>query len=321
MNFSPTFKQYNKFCDFSKEHLEQLKKLKDEGLLEDIYEFYRSKTHLKYSYSDLNKHAKQCTSRFEFKLKFPNIYECVRRNNLLDPLCSFMSSQRLAFSEKVCRKISEHLFKESCIINTRKIIPPYELDVYFPTIKIAIEFQGDFWHSDETIKKRDLQKQTLCDENGILLIHIYEKGKSHQDNLKLITEQFVEKLPIVNNFLNKDYKETDILKDIDLYEIYMSHKPINLEKEIANFSSLKEFSKNKKNIYDLVRKTNKIYLLEKIRERSYPIKWKDLSDDEIFKQVISNFKTYKEFRQNEKFRTICRRRNLTEKIKKFFRKV
>jgi hypothetical protein len=71
----------------------------------------------------------------------------------------------------------------------------------------------------------------------------------------------------------------------------------------------------------MIRKTNQMHLLEKIRERAYPIKWKELSNEEILEQVVTNFKTYSEFRQNEKFRTICKRRNLIKEIKKFFYKV
>jgi very-short-patch-repair endonuclease len=32
--------------------------------------------------------------------------------------------------------------------NSRVIIPPYELDFYIKELKLAIEFNGDYWHSD-----------------------------------------------------------------------------------------------------------------------------------------------------------------------------
>lgn len=33
-------------------------------------------------------------------------------------------------------------------------IQPLELDVYFPELKIAIEFNGDHWHSDKMLYKK-----------------------------------------------------------------------------------------------------------------------------------------------------------------------
>jgi very-short-patch-repair endonuclease len=54
-------------------------------------------------------------------------------------------------------------------VNTREIISPYELDIYLPDKKIAIEMDGIYWHQNE---KEKLDKQILCRELGIQLIHI-----------------------------------------------------------------------------------------------------------------------------------------------------
>ena len=49
----------------------------------------------------------------------------------------------------------------------------FELDVYIPKYKIAIEYDGNVWHTDSN---RDLYKDLLCQENGIHLIRIREFG-------------------------------------------------------------------------------------------------------------------------------------------------
>lgn len=61
------------------------------------------------------------------------------------------------------------------IRNSRNIISPFELDLYYPEKKIAIEFNGDYWH-DENHKHKDyhFNKFKLCKENGILLVSIFE---------------------------------------------------------------------------------------------------------------------------------------------------
>ena len=61
------------------------------------------------------------------------------------------------------------------IRNSRSIIKPYELDLYYPEKRIAIEFNGDYWHS-EKFKDKDYHynKFSLCRDNNILLVSIFE---------------------------------------------------------------------------------------------------------------------------------------------------
>ena len=60
--------------------------------------------------------------------------------------------------------------------NTRKVITPLELDFYIPKKKLAIEFNGDYWHSTNSGKDPNyhLNKTQLCQEKGIQLMHIFE---------------------------------------------------------------------------------------------------------------------------------------------------
>lgn len=61
------------------------------------------------------------------------------------------------------------------IKNDRKTIFPLELDFYIPSKKIAIEFNGNYWHSEEQKEKKyHINKTKLCEEKGIRLIHIWE---------------------------------------------------------------------------------------------------------------------------------------------------
>lgn len=60
-------------------------------------------------------------------------------------------------------------------MNVKGIIDNYELDIYILDKKLAIEFDGLYWHSDAR-KENDyhLKKTELCELNGIHLIHIFE---------------------------------------------------------------------------------------------------------------------------------------------------
>ena len=60
--------------------------------------------------------------------------------------------------------------------NNRQLIKPLELDIVIPEMKIAFEFIGIYWHSDQ--RKSDpmyhLNKTLECEKNGYKLIHIWE---------------------------------------------------------------------------------------------------------------------------------------------------
>lgn len=72
------------------------------------------------------------------------------------------------------REIAE--FVESLGVNTlrndRTAIKPKELDVYIPEKQLAIEYNGLYWHSNDS--KSSLNKLKLCQEKNIKLLQFYE---------------------------------------------------------------------------------------------------------------------------------------------------
>lgn len=61
------------------------------------------------------------------------------------------------------------------IQSDRSILHGKELDIYIPDLKIAIEFDGIYWHSDIYKSERYHQQKTLdCLRQGVRLIHIFE---------------------------------------------------------------------------------------------------------------------------------------------------
>jgi endogenous inhibitor of DNA gyrase (YacG/DUF329 family) len=57
-----------------------------------------------------------------------------------------------------------------------KLIPPYDVDLWLPTLKIAVEVNGVFWHSELAGKDRHYHtnKTSLCENIGVQLIHIFD---------------------------------------------------------------------------------------------------------------------------------------------------
>ncbi len=55
------------------------------------------------------------------------------------------------------------------------MIKPLELDILISEIKLAIEFNGIYYHCIQNAKPgQHLQKTLLCNEKGYRLIHIWE---------------------------------------------------------------------------------------------------------------------------------------------------
>ena len=112
------------------------------------------------------------------------------------PRCEVCFPRRCGTSAKerelasFCRQFFPNL-----ISNDRHLISPFELDIVIPEIHLALEFNGNYWHSTEgwLDKNRDLsdyfgrhlKKTIACNEKGYRLIHIWEdEWDGHSDVLK-----------------------------------------------------------------------------------------------------------------------------------------
>ena len=82
----------------------------------------------------------------------------------------------------------------------KTILDGKELDIYIPSHKLAIEFNGLYWHSELFIDKSyHLNKTELCENKGIQLIHIFEDEwlykrdivKSRVKNILGLTEKII----------------------------------------------------------------------------------------------------------------------------------
>lgn len=91
----------------------------------------------------------------------------------------------------------------------RSLIAPYELDFYIAELKVAIEFNGDYWHSDKFLLKNHgltseeyhTMKAERCAELDIQLLFVWESDwMNKQEDCKKAIALFFEKgivLPIL----------------------------------------------------------------------------------------------------------------------------
>ncbi len=103
----------------------------------------------------------------------------------------------------------------------------FELDIYIPSKKIAIEYDGYFWHKNKL--KKDLEKNLLCEKQGIVLYRIREGlSSTHDSSIDYIIEKD-----------NKNDLEKVIVKIIN--NITNKHIDVNLERDAILIENLREF--------------------------------------------------------------------------------
>jgi len=153
------------------------------------------------------------------------------------------------FSNKIlcdCKKISwcgfsnqekevltyiESIYNGEILPNDRHL--GIELDIYIPNLKLGIEYNGMYWHSDEFKEKNyHLNKTEICNKNKIKLIHIFE-------------DEWLNKTEIIKNILkNEISKELKIknIKNTSIKEINIKINKNKINKFIKRYS-IKNISK------------------------------------------------------------------------------
>lgn len=57
---------------------------------------------------------------------------------------------------------------------SRRIISPYEIDIFSPKYNFGIEIHGEFWHCEDKVRNTyHLKKQSLAEQNNVRLLQIF----------------------------------------------------------------------------------------------------------------------------------------------------
>lgn len=114
-----------------------------------------------------------------FNYSYPMVNRFKARAGILVPnKHENLGAQQLQISNFI-----RSIYSGDIIENSHDVIPPYEIDIYLPEKKIAIEFDGLMYHSmglqfpaqtDDRLVNYHLLKTELCEKEGIHLLHIFE---------------------------------------------------------------------------------------------------------------------------------------------------
>lgn len=98
---------------------------------------------------------------------------------------------------------------DSVVQRDKSVISPYELDIYDPNKKFAIEYNGLIWHSEhykKNAKGYHIQKTKLCNDKEIKLIHIFE-------------DEWLDKTDIVKSIIEREISEMEAVIKVEECEI------------------------------------------------------------------------------------------------------
>lgn len=178
-------------------------------------------------------------SKREFADRDPSAYVTANRLGVMDEITSHMVNLSFSVPQIITRQITEYLFNQKCDYNTRRIISPYELDVYFPDLKIAFEYDGKGWHQND-----EVDKIKLCEEKGIFLIKLFERSRRFKEDIQ---NYLLENLEGINTWCKTEITEEQILlfdEPIDFPKLFTEE-----ELEILRGNDVTFLRKNYSNLY------------------------------------------------------------------------
>jgi len=254
---------------------------KENNLLQDFYsnlslKYYQNIITNKYKIIDINNNNielihSECNKTFKInkqllylRNKF-NLEICTHCNSLNKPVSN---------KEKELLNFIKKNYTEKIIKNSRKIINPYELDIYLPDLNLAFEFNGLYWHNElNKENKYHLMKTNLCENKNIQLIHIWEDNWLYKQ--EIVKSMILNKLgktknkimarkceikeidnnKLIRQFLDENHLQGFVGSRVKI-GLFYQEKLVSLmtfgKKRIAMNSSSKE------NEYELLRFCNKL---------------------------------------------------------------
>lgn len=195
---------------------------------------------------------------------------CGRRPIYRDPTKSIGTS----LAEKEIQEFIKNNTTYTIICNNRKLVKGFEIDIYLPELKLAIEYNGIKWHSELNGKNKDyhLNKTLECEKQNISLIHIFEDEWKHKKEIiksKILnalnvtsTKIYARKCeirevnnPTKNNFLNDNHIQGEDKSKVKL-GLYCNNELVS----VMTFGNLRKITGNItiQGVYEMIRFTTKL---------------------------------------------------------------
>lgn len=115
---------------------------------------------------------------------------------------------------EIYQYLCDKLGKESIILHDRNILNGKEIDIFIPKLKIGIEYNGLYWHSEANSKSKlyHINKLNECNDKGINLIQIFED--EYLSNKDLVLRK-IEHILNIERFCPKIMARKCIIREIN----------------------------------------------------------------------------------------------------------
>lgn len=184
--------------------------------------------------------AKNYKSRSEFQKKDPSAYSTALKKGIINEICSHMINKSFSIPEIILKDIISKIYKTKNIIhNDRKILKPYEIDVFLPDYNLGFEYNGKGWHEDN---KRDKLKNDIALLKNINLITICENNRNYEVDIK---NQLISNIKNLKIKISID-EIRNIVIDDPYSKVYDIDVLIKITKSYDNFT---HFYKNENSTY------------------------------------------------------------------------
>ena len=196
------------------------------------------------NYELMKNESKKYKTRKEFSIKDPSLYGAINRSGFGDEMFSHMTKLSFSIPQMILFELVKEFITNDILYNTRKIIKPYELDVYLPRYKIAFDYDGKGWHNQN---KNDDIKNNLCRKNKIHLFRIIENNRNYEIDIK---NQFIDCIEKINKLTNIKINKNKVINfklPENFYKtIYDKNDLLMIAKK---YTSFKEFINKEQRIY------------------------------------------------------------------------
>ncbi len=155
-----------------------------------------------------------------------------------------------------------------------------ELDIFVPHLNLGIEYDGVYYHSSNRMIKKDTNKNRACEDRGITILRVREKGLEKLSNNDIIydyvlknshRDSFKKVVSFINNNFSLTKSELEAIDNLDYDKFEIGPEILDLYKEIEFKSSLS--SKNEELSKEWNQERNNGLTPDKIKPNAELLVW------------------------------------------------
>lgn len=219
-----------------------------------------NKTYLKIDPDRIYLHCNKCNNDYSINRCGMNYY--LRSDSDSCPTCNYSERFRSIGEKEMYNFIQDNT---NLIITPNKHFKNWEVDIYIEDLKLAIEFNGVYWHSElYKDSKYHQRKSEYLESIGINLIHIWEDDWLHKQDIvksiilaKLNPIRVGGRKTICKKITYKVAKEFHNKYHLDGNSVAKHHYGLYLNNELISVASFGKSRYDKNIEYELIRYTIK----------------------------------------------------------------